>query len=60
MSDKLTLPTDIPLQEKPKLLPPDVYLEWVMEAVRHLQEAGRLEAMRHSPSRRPAEVPFRL
>ncbi len=60
MIDELILPTDKPLKEKPKLLPAEVYLDWVIENVRHLHETGRLEKIRNSPSRRPAEVPFKL
>ncbi len=60
MIDDLILPTDKPLKTKPKLLPADVYLEWVITNVRHLHETGRLEQIRKNPSRRPAEVPFTL
>ncbi len=60
MIDDLILPTSKPLKDKPKLLPTEVYLEWVIEHVRHLQETGRLEAIRNSPSRRPADAPFKL
>lgn len=45
MIDDLKLPADTPLKEKPKLLPADIYLEWVIENVRHLHETGRLECV---------------
>ena len=50
---------DIP-KHKPKVLPPEVFHDWLLSNLRSLRESGRLERMRRQPSRRPVEARFTL
>jgi hypothetical protein len=58
--DKLSFPDGKLPQAKPKLLPPDVFYEWVITNIRHLEASGRLERILRNPGRRPAEARFTL
>jgi hypothetical protein len=60
MIDKLSLPEDSLPQGKPKVLPPDVFYQWVITNIRHLDASGSLERILRSPRRRPTEARFKL
>jgi len=60
MIEKIQFPEGEIPQTRPKALPPDVFYEWVMANIRHLNEAGRLKRILQSPRRRPVEAPFTL
>jgi hypothetical protein len=45
---------------RPRKIPAEVYLEWLLSNIRQLDEAGMLERARSQRSRRPVDVRFRL
>ena len=56
----LKLPSfEIP-ERKPKIPPPEVIQEWMLENLRWLRESGRYERVRQQVSRQPVNVRFAL